>query len=294
MLIAILCILVVARRRTISNTIFPLLIFSISISLACQAILTSRYLIGWDVNLEYYVYSLTLQNGHWGLIDSTFNSFTALNYNAMFSITLLPTVYSVLMNVQGELVFKMLYPFILSIFPLILYSIYEKQFGKLAGFLSVLFFVFTATSFYHLAAEPVGLNRQIIGGFFLALSILLLLKKNIDINLRRVLLVTLGIALALSHYSLAYLYFGMLVVIFLFSKVRPRFNDVIDSITLLSLFVTTSAWYTLGRQLFIVSIGHHNQRSLGSINNGQKRNPNFGGNFYPLCHQLRSYNCHLV
>ena len=250
-LIAALCVLSVISRRLIPENLFPFLIFSISMALLCLVLLTSKYNVGWDVNLEYYVFRLTQINGHWGFLNASLNSLVTLNYNSMLSITVLPSVYSTLMHSPGEIVFKTLYPFVFCLVPLTLYRIFEKQLGKLIGLLSTLFFIFTSTAFY---GEPLGINRQIIGEFFLLLSVFLLLDKTIQVTKRRLLLVFFGAALVVSHYALAYFYLTIVFLVFVISKLRSRSGDTLNVVTVLSLFGITFSWYTLGSSSALVSV----------------------------------------
>ena len=75
------------------------------------------------------------------------------------------------------------------------------------GLLSVLFFVFTSEAFY--GTESLDLNRQIVGEFFLILSVFLLISKTIPVTKRRWLLmifgrfssITLHLGLYLSGYN---------------------------------------------------------------------------------------------
>ncbi len=242
-IIAALCVMSVVSRRLVPENLFPFLIFSISIALVCQVLLTSKYIVGSDANFEYYVFRLTQINGHWGLLNANVNSIGTLTYNSMLSITLLPAIYSSLMNAQGEIVFKFLYPFIFCLVPLTLYRICEKQFGKLIGFLSTLFFVFTYSAFY--GSEPLSLNREIVGELFLLLSVFLLISKTIPVTKRRLLLIIFGAALVVSHYSLAYIYLAIVAIVFIISRVKPKIDDTLNTVTVLLLFIMTFSWYTL-------------------------------------------------
>jgi len=248
-MIAALCVLSVVSRGLVPEKLFPLLIFSISIALVCQVLLTSKYIVGYDANLEYFVFRLTQINGHWGFLSANVNSLITATYNSMLSITLLPAVYSVLMGAQGDIVFKILYPFIFCLIPLTLYQICEKKFGKLIGLLSTLFFIFTSVAFF--GVTPLSLNREIVGEFFLLLTVFLLVSKTIPVTKRRLLLITFGAALFVSHYSLAYIFLAIVAVVFIASKVsafaraKPIFDDTLNAVTVLLLFVMTFSWYAL-------------------------------------------------
>jgi uncharacterized membrane protein len=250
-IIAALCVMSVLSRRLVPENLFPFLIFSISIALLCQVLLTTNYIVGWDANHEYYVFRFTQINGYWGFLNANVNSLVTLTYDSMLSITLLPAVYSALMHAQGEIVFKILYPFIFSLIPLTLYRVYEKQFGKLIGLLSTLFFIFTAAAFY---GEPLGLNRQIVGGLFLTLSIFLLVSKTIPVTKRRLLLIIFGAGLAVSHYVLAYVFLVIVTLVFIISRVKPRFDNTLNIATVMLLFVMTFSWYTLGSTSPLISL----------------------------------------
>jgi uncharacterized membrane protein len=56
--IAILCVLGVASNKLIPSKFYPLLIFSISISVLLLNLLTSKYIIGDDASREFYVFKL--------------------------------------------------------------------------------------------------------------------------------------------------------------------------------------------------------------------------------------------
>jgi uncharacterized membrane protein len=243
-IIVALCLMSVVSRRLVPEKMFPFLIFSISIALVCQVPLTSKYIVGWDANLEYYVFRLTQLNGHWGLLNTNVYSLGVSMYDSMLSITLLPSVYSVLMRVQGEIVFKMLFPFLLSLIPLTLYRICEKQFGKMVGLLSILFFVFTYTAFY--GPEILSLNRQIVSEFFLLLSIFLLINKTIPMKIRRLFLIIFGATIVVSHYSIAYIYLIIVTLIFIISRLKPKLDSPTNTLTISLIWGITFFWYSIG------------------------------------------------
>ena len=256
-IIAALCVISVVSGKIVPEKLFPFLIFSISIALICQVLLTSKYILGYDANIEYYVFRLTQINGHWGFLNANVNLLVTLTYNSMLSLTLLPAVYSTLMNAQGDLVFKILYPFIFLLIPLIIYRICEKQLGKLIGLLSALFFVFTSTAFY--GVEALDLNRQIVGELFLFLSVFLLIIKTIPVTKRRLLLIIFGAALVVSHYALEYIFLAIVALVFIIARIKPRFDDTLNTVTVLLLFVITFSWYTLTSAPLEAVIGtfHH-------------------------------------
>ena len=254
-LIVALCIISIRFRRLFPENYVPFLILSISISLICLVQLTSKHIVGWDSNLEYYVFRLTQTNGYWGPLNTDLNSLVTQNYNSLLSITLLPNVYSSIMNAKGEIIFKILYPFIWSVgVPLALYRIFYNQYGKSIGLLSTFFFIFTYAAFY--GPEPLSQNRQIVGTFFLLLSVLSLTNNTLSVTKRRVLIVVFGVALAVSHYVLGYLFLALVALIFFVSIRKPKTDKIINFYTLLTLFVLSFSWYTYASNSVLTTLAH--------------------------------------
>jgi uncharacterized membrane protein len=157
-----------------------------------------------------------------------------------------------MMNIRGEIVFKILYPFIFSLVPLTIYRVCEKQFGKLIGLLSAFSFTFTSVAFF--GAESLSLNRQIVAELFILLSVFILINKTISVTKRRLLLIIFGAALVTSHYSLAYIYLFIVALVFLISKVKQGFDGTLNTATVLSLFVFTFVWYSIGPSSALISL----------------------------------------
>ncbi|HGE72535.1 TPA: DUF2206 domain-containing protein [Candidatus Poribacteria bacterium] len=278
LVIAVLCITSVISRRLVQERFFPYLLFSISIALICQVLLTSKYIIGWDSNVEYYIFTWVNKiNGHWTFLDVNLNSIRTLSYNSMLSITLLPALYSVLMGAQNEIVFKILYPFIFSFVPLVIYRIYEEQFGKLVGLLSSFFFIFNYVAFS--GPEPLGLNRQIVGELFLALSIFILINNTIPLEKRRWLLIIFGAALTVSHYSLSFIYLFLLTIVFIISRVKPKFDNTLNSETALIIFVITLSWSAIGPSAPLITMSNTLKQALIDLFKGR---PPSGGTVFTM------------
>jgi uncharacterized membrane protein len=241
--IAALYALTVFSTKLISSKLYPLVIFSISMALAFQLSLVSRYIIGVDSQLEYYVFRLTSINGYWHFLPVAINTVAEVSLDSMLSVTMLPTIYSALMNVNGDILFKVLYPFVFSLIPVTLYRIYERQIGKTASLLSTLFFISGQVVFY--GVEPLSLNRQIVAEFFLVLSIFILLDKEMSVGKRRLLLIVFGVAMTVSHYSIMFIYLVLVFSIYALSKIKGKPDNVLNGTLVFWLFVITFSWYSL-------------------------------------------------
>lgn len=238
--IIILCALCVINQKIIPNKYYPLLIFSVSLSILLINLFLSGYVLGDDAQLEYYVFRFNLDRGYWGVIgDLTPALRTTLDYNAMLSVTLLPSIYSVLMNIKTELLFKILYPLLFSLVPVTLYWIYKNETSKLIALLSTFFFIFTINAFF---GELIGLNRQIVAELFLMLSILLWLNKTVPVGKKRLLLIIFGAGIAVSHYTIAIVYIMLISIIVIFSNIRPKFDDTFSASTVLSIAGFSFLW----------------------------------------------------
>ncbi len=240
-LVAVIFVVCSVSNGLISPKIYPLLVFSVALALLLHVVFTSKFLIGFDVNLENFVFSRTYTNGHWEFLNPAIYTAPTVNYNAMLSITILPTIYASLMNVRGEIVFKLLYPFVFALVPVALYQIFEKLIGKLASLVSVFFFVSSVLVFY--GVTPISLDRQIVAEFFFVLSIFTLLDKSIPVKNRRLLLILLGTAIAFSHYSIMYIYLGFMFFTYAVSKLKGMKQETLNSIVVLFFFAITTVWY---------------------------------------------------
>ncbi len=112
--------------------IYPIAILAIGLALLFHEELTTPYIYGYDMHLEYYLFMTVKQNAIWKSIAINGPTFTndTFNYNAMLSITVLPTIFSNFLNLSGEYVYKIVYPLIFSLVPLALFKIYRKPHWK--------------------------------------------------------------------------------------------------------------------------------------------------------------------
>jgi uncharacterized membrane protein len=210
-LIASAIVLCSFSERIVPKVVYPLVIIALSFFLLFHTSLVSNYVIGYDVHLELYLANLTLNKGAWALT-------LPHEYNAMLSVTVLPVMYSNFLNLNLNSVFKLVYPLIYSMVPLILFVAYRKLTGSRIAFLSVFFFMAIDTFYFTM----LGLERQIIGEFFLALLLLLLVEERISLPRKTFLFVVFTAGLVVSHYSTTYLFLFLILFAFYFSRFMKR------------------------------------------------------------------------
>ena len=71
-------------------------------------------------------------------------------YNAMLSITVLPTVYSNMLGMSLTWVYKIIYPLIFALVPVGLYLLWKPYIGKKFAFFSAFLFMADITFFTEL------------------------------------------------------------------------------------------------------------------------------------------------
>lgn len=195
LLVIISLISILSLSRFFKPSLYPLIIFIVSISLLYHNSLISMYIWGWDINLELYLSNLVIQNAYW---IPTINT----NTNSMLSIVILAPIYSSICNISVEWVFKVIYPFLFSMVPLGLYFIIKKYTHSKIAFLSVFYFM----AVYMFYCDLLQLARQQIAEIFFVLLLMLMISNNMEKMKRSILFILFGISLVVSHYGLSYLY----------------------------------------------------------------------------------------
>lgn len=228
--------------KRIPSCYYTFALFVISLSLLLQTSLISRHIMGWDIFNEYSVYESVRAAGSWtspGIVLGSHNPISDLN--SILSITILPTAYSTVLNLNGELIFKIIFPFIFCVVPIFLFKTYETQLGKIVALLSVFFFVAEPMNLYGL--ESVSLAREMITYLFLSAMIFCFVKQDIDLKTRRVLVITFSAGLAVSHYSLAFLSVFLIVFAFVAMRIVGRKDQLMNLTLVLCIVGITFAWY---------------------------------------------------
>lgn len=243
---------IVIFSKQINHDYFPFFIYCLSFGLLIHSTLISSYLRGADVHLEYALLQSIIRDGYWQ-IDINYH-----NLSSVLSITTLAPIYSILLNIDGIWLFKLIYPILFSFVPLILYVGYYEYIGKLAAFLSS--FLFCSFSIFY--TEITALARQEVAEIFFALLILIILDKSLIRPIKMSLYIIFSIGLIFSHYGLSYIYIIMValaivniyVINYLVVDVVPRFRKnkrlhvnmggVINISTLLIFVAASTLWYT--------------------------------------------------
>ena len=271
---SLLFVIAVASKKLLPPKLYSIAVLVIALSLLYHGSLVSNYItsFGSDVPREYFIFRITQENAYW-IPTNPYEDITYCRAHSMLSITILPTIYSNLLNMDPTWVFKILYPLIFSLVPLGLYKIWKGGFGSKRALISTFFFMSNAI-FY---TEMLGLNKQMIGELFFVLLLLTILNKKLKPISKMTCFIVFSVALVISHYALAeiFIFFVSLALVLLIVMKRPSRNLTI-SMTIF-FFVVMFSWYiyTSGSAVFdnIISYGKYVYNSLGDFFNLASRQP---------------------
>lgn len=265
---AIICI----YKRQLSSKFYALVVLMIAISLLYHSSLISNYIVplGSDIPLETFVFKNTLSDGYWNSTNPYIDPIYG-RYHSMLSITVLPTVYSTLLNMDPTWVFKLLFPLIFSFVPLGLYQLWKSYIGKKYAFISAFLFMSQGT-FY---TEMLGLNRQMIAELFFVLLLLVILSKKLKPLGKSVCFIIFSFGLVTSHYGLSEIFLVFISISFLLLFLLKMPSRKITTTLVVVFSVVMFTWYifTSGTSVFhsILEFGNYVLRQLSEFFNPASR-----------------------
>jgi uncharacterized membrane protein len=234
-LIPIYVVFVSFFNKKFPNRIYPVVIFSISISLVLLMSLRSNHILGADTHAEYYLFQTALNDLHWSVFGHS-------SLDACLSISLLPTIYQSILNMPSEFLSKILCSLIFSISPLIIYVISKKYVGELYGFIASCFFMFQMnflwTAIY---------SRANVATLFFALAMMTLFNDRIGPLKKRILFIMFMASCMVSHYSTTYIFFfimlGTYIGVEILSK-KYTIKEVVSLTIMILFFALIFVWYS--------------------------------------------------
>lgn len=267
--VAFLVALAILARRVLPQNLYPPLLLMIAISLLFHSSLVSKYLInfGSDISLEYAIAKVTTSDALWSPLGNP----AAGRFDSMLSITILPAIYSNLLNLTLTWTFKILYPVIFSLVPLGLYLLWKKYIGSKGAFIAA-FLVVAQETFY---GEMLGLARQMIAEVFLVLLLLTLLSIKMETPKRVLLFSLFGVGLVMSHYALTliFAFFIGFVLVFLLLIRRPSAKITVSMVLIFLVLMFSWYIYTSKAATFndILTYGDYVYSQLGQFFNLESR-----------------------
>jgi uncharacterized membrane protein len=242
-LIPFYIIVVAYLRDRIHPYSYPVALFMIGMGLVLMHALTSAHIVGRDVHQEFYCFQLTLANFHWNIYDY-YNP-----YNACLSITILPTIYQVLTNMNPEYVFKLLFGLLGSVLPLMVYTVAKKYLNNKFAFFASLLFVFQV--FF---IDIVGAVRQEVAVIFFFLAIIVIFDcfgetKFEKSWVKKLLFLIFVSSMIVTHYTTSYVGFVLLIPIILLPFLKNLYKEhritFVNFEVLIIYFLIVIIWFLL-------------------------------------------------
>lgn len=238
-LIAITFSMGLFSNKALPTKSYKIVIIGIALTILFHATLIYKYPIpyGSDTSYELYIYEYTENQAYWD--SSLFSDQLHGRLNSMASITILPTIYSTILNLDPIYVRKILYVVIFSFVPLAIFQFWQKNFGHKRAFIAAFLLISSITFF----TEMIGLGRQMVAELFFALLLTVIFNRK-KTFFDSVCFAIFSIALVISHYALAEIFLSLIVLttlaLLLFTKKPPRKA----TITMTAFFfVVMFTWY---------------------------------------------------
>lgn len=187
-------------HRRVPDKVYPFTIFLIGISLLLMYSLRSNHIIGSDTHREFFMFMTVVGDFQWSQMG-----FGALD--ACLSISILPAIYQLFLDIDPEYLFKLFYSVIVSILPLAVYLLSKRYIGSFYAFLASVFFmsqiIFLWTPSY------ARTNTAIL---FFGLAILVMFHDGISEFDRKALFIIFSASTIVSHYGTTYVAFFVVLL----------------------------------------------------------------------------------
>ena len=244
MVLTIAIIIVLVGFNKIDKRLYSFIVLILSASLLLHNSLISNYITGFDIQREYFLAKLVIYNFKW---ENFPNLASLTDLNSILSITILPSYFYYICNINIVWIFKIIYPLIYSLVPLGLFELFKREFNSKIAFFSVIYFIVNYSFFYNM----VQLMRQMIAEVFLVAIIILFLDQKMDKRFRSILLIIFLLSLTMSHYGTAPIFLAVLIGVFILQYLynlykRNKMKSKIDTINLniVLIFLTiVLIWY---------------------------------------------------
>lgn len=222
------------RSTSVEDHVFPILVWSISMSLLLSYAPVSQYLSGWDIQREFAIFQQVSKTGFWNAEGGFF-------YNSAISISILPAIAGSVSGLGGEQVFKFVYPVLFSIVPLVLYKIYRLVLSPKSAFLSCFLFM----SYWPFYMEVNSIGKMEIAELLLVLLFWVLLSGTNVKHSGAAAAILVSAGLVLSHYSTTYVCIAFVAFSIVASRITRRVVAVCTSAMIILLATLALAWYML-------------------------------------------------
>jgi uncharacterized membrane protein len=171
-------------------------------ALACiySFTLPGAEVFGWDITGEYATVSELLTSGHWARLHEQDA------YGAMLSLTVVPAGLHAITGLSAAVILKAVYPALLALFPVFVYSVGCRVVSPRAAYLAALVIVAQAPFIEQLPA----IARQEAALLEFGALLAVMADRELHPATRRALIAVFGTGVVVSHYSTAYVTIALL------------------------------------------------------------------------------------
>jgi uncharacterized membrane protein len=238
LLIALFAIMIVALESKVSPKIFQVIIWLIGLPIVLMWGLRFSHVVGIDAHHEYYIMNFISNLHHWKIIDYS-------DLDACLSISILPNIYKPFFNITSEMFYKLFYPIIFSITPVIIYYISKNYVKPILAFMASLLFI--SYSGYQLTSLNARTNTAVM---FFIYFIFVACHKYLKPVTKKILLLIFSLGVIISHYSTLYIFLMMLLIYYIIdslyaciNKKRDATYSILSIFTFLIVITTSFIWY---------------------------------------------------
>jgi uncharacterized membrane protein len=267
MVIALVFVIGVVSKKLFPSKAYPLAVIAIALFLLYESSLISSHLVsfGSDIANEFFLSKFTQNHALWNPISAFPGNEGYGRLNSMLAVTILPAVYSTLLNMDITWVFKILYPLIFSLVPLGLYQLWQNVVGNKKAFIAAFLLMAQQTFF----VEMLGLARQMIAELFFVLLLIVIFNRKMKPLHGTICFAVFSIAMVTAHYALAEIFLFFISIALIYSIVSKRKSRQISVLLVVFFFVAMFSWYiyTSGSATFnsFVYFGNYVYSQLGSF-----------------------------
>jgi uncharacterized membrane protein len=177
----------------LSEALLRMILYAVGLAWSWSYSLRGDGVYGFDIATEYQRLEQTITTGVWHAAH--------LNdaYGAMLSVTVMPAELHMLSGVPGLLVLKVIYPAIYGLFPVAIFDLARRVLSRYWAFVAAAF-----TIGQYAFTEIASLARQEIALVLFVALLAAMLESQVRRRSQWVLVASLGLAMAFSHYSTTY------------------------------------------------------------------------------------------
>jgi len=213
--IAVYVFLVVIFRDKLNENVFPWALYWMGLALLLMYSMRSWYFMGSDVVSEYHFFDLAIKNSIWDITKYT------QGYNVCLSVSILPAILNLFINLDSLLIFKLISPLIFSIILIIIYLFFKNFSNTFFSFLAGFFFM---SQVDYMSVMP-SVIRQEIALLFFGLMLLVLFSKEINPKIKNLLFVIFGFSMIVSHYSTSYIALALFLFTYILTLIYKLYEN---------------------------------------------------------------------